>query len=309
MAEPTIAPYGSWKSPITTDLVVAKFTGMGDLHPVGDALYWLESRPLEGGRQVIMRQSADGAVAELTPPPFNVRTRVHEYGGGAWLAGPEGAGGSGGDSLYFVNFADQRLYVQSPPTAAPRALTPEGPMRYADLALDDARGRLLCVREDHTGDGQPVNTLAAVDLARRESSRQDPRQVHSGPWRSGPSAGTFGWQSQVLVSGSDFYSDPRLSPDGRQSGLAQLEPSQHALGRHRAVAGRARRRTACRPTPAAWPAATTRASSSPNGRRWASCTSSPTAAAGGTCTGCAAARRRPSGRARPILPRRSGSSG
>jgi dipeptidyl aminopeptidase/acylaminoacyl peptidase len=191
MVEPIIAPYGSWKSPITTELVVAKFTGVADLTPVGDELYWLESRPLEGGREVVVRRGVDGpqlSATELTPAGFNVRTRVHEYGGGSWLV----AGGS----LYFANFDDQRLYVQTPPEAAPRPLTPEGKVRYADLVLDETHARVICVREEHSaagqpvGTSQPVNTLAAVDLATGES--------------------------RVLASGYDFYSSPRLSPDGRR---------------------------------------------------------------------------------------------
>jgi dipeptidyl aminopeptidase/acylaminoacyl peptidase len=196
MSQPIVAPYGSWKSPITTEVVVAKFTGLGDLRPVGDALYWLASRPLEGGRQVVVRRAADGTTMDLTPPGFNVRTRVHEYGGGAWLIVEDAGAVPAGGSLYFANFDDQRLYVQTPPEAAPRALTPEGPIRYADLVLDESRGRLICVREDHGGAGQPVNTLAAVDLASGES--------------------------RVLVSGSDFYSSPRLSPAAGGQRLAWL---------------------------------------------------------------------------------------
>ena len=192
MTEPIVAPYGSWKSPITTDLVVSRFVGLRSPKPAGGALFWQESRPLEGGRQVVVRRNADGSTTDLTPPGFNVRTRVHEYGGGAWLAAAgtgEGAAASAG-SLYFANFDDQRVYVQSPPGAEPRALTPAGPLRYADFVLDAGRGRLVCIGEDHGGPGQPVNTLAAIDL----------------------STG----QSRVLVSGSDFYSSPRLSPDGRR---------------------------------------------------------------------------------------------
>src|SRR6188474_2785612 len=179
MNEPIVAPYGSWKSPITTEMVVAKFTGLGDLRPVGEALYWLESRPLEGGRQVVVRRAADGTTQDLTPPGFNVRTRVHEYGGGAWLIVEDAGAVPAGGSLYFANFDDQRLYAQTPPEAAPRALTPaSSTMRYADLVLDEAHARLICVREDHGAAGQPVNTLAAVDLSTGES--------------------------RVLVGGSDF---------------------------------------------------------------------------------------------------------
>ena len=199
MSEPMVAPYGSWKSPITTEMVVAKFTGLGELKPVGDALYWLESRSLEGGRQVVVRRAADGTTMDLTPPGFNVRTRVHEYGGGAWLIVEDAGAVPAGGSLYFANFDDQRLYVQSPPPAPAQPLTPApaATMRYADLVLDETRARLICVREDHSAAGQPVNTIAAVDLSTGES--------------------------RVLVSGSDFYSSPRLSPpSGGRKRLAWL---------------------------------------------------------------------------------------
>src|SRR5215469_13244913 len=79
------APYGSWKSPITSDLIVAQSTMLSDVRLDGDHVYWLEGRPQEQGRNVIVRAGPDGAVADITPPGFNVRTRVHEYGGAAWL--------------------------------------------------------------------------------------------------------------------------------------------------------------------------------------------------------------------------------
>jgi len=130
---------------------------------------------------VLVRRAADGTVADLTPAGFNVRTRVHEYGGGAHL--------QVGSTIYFSNFSDQRLYRQDP-GAAPRPITPEADLRYADAAHDPTRGLLYCVREDHTGPGEAVNTLVKVQCC-------------------GDEAG-----GQVIVSGNDFYSSPRLSPDG-----------------------------------------------------------------------------------------------
>lgn len=177
---PQIASYGSWKSPITTELMTAKTIGLGQVALDGVDVYWLESRPLEGGRNALMKVSPGGEPVECLPKEFNVRARVHEYGGGAYAVW-EGV-------IYFVNFADQRLYRQAP-GQPPQALTSAEGFRYADFALDARRGRLICVREDHTGGGEAVNTLVAVPLE-------------------------GGSNGEVLVSGSDFFSTPRLSPDG-----------------------------------------------------------------------------------------------
>ncbi|TMI90918.1 MAG: S9 family peptidase [Bacillati bacterium ANGP1] len=176
-----IAPYGSWKSPVTSDLIVAGTIGLGEIALDGRDIYWVEMRPTEGGRNVVVRRTPDGRAADVTPPGFNVRTRVHEYGGGAFLVD--------GGTVYFSNFADQRLYRQAP-GASPQALTPQGAWRYADGVMDRRRGLMIWVREDHTdATREAVNTLVGVDPA------------HPG-------------EGRVLVSGNDFYSDPRLSPDG-----------------------------------------------------------------------------------------------
>lgn len=178
---PITAPYGSWKSPITSDVIVSKSIGLGGAFFIGEDIYWIEARPGEGGRQVLVRRAADHAAEDVTPMPFNVRTTVHEYGGRCYLVD--------GDMVYFSNFADQRLYRQKI-GAEPQPLTPEVAWRYADPTLDRQRKRLICVREDHTPtDREAVNTLVAVDLS--DGARQT-----------------------VLVSGADFYSNPRLSPDG-----------------------------------------------------------------------------------------------
>ena len=179
---PVTAPYGSWKSPVTTSLIVSGAVGLGQIALDGNDVYWVEMRPTEGGRMVIVRRGADGMTADVTPPPYSVRTRVHEYGGGAFLVD---AG-----VVYFANFADQRLYRQER-NGEPVAITPEAPLRYADGVFDATRGRIICVREDHTGGGEPVNVIATVDA-------------------SGNAA------QQVLYAGSDFCAAPRLSPDGSQ---------------------------------------------------------------------------------------------
>lgn len=182
MPEPHIAPYGTWKSPITSDLIVAETVALGQVTLQGEDTYWVEQRPSEGGRNVIVRRTPDGRTMDVTPPPFNARTRVHEYGGGAYALM--------GETLFFCNFTDQRLYRQDS-GAEPRPITPEAELRYADGVIDRRRNRMICVREDHTVPGrEPVNTLVSVAL-------------------DGDAQG-----GQVIVSGNDFYSNPRLSPDG-----------------------------------------------------------------------------------------------
>jgi dipeptidyl aminopeptidase/acylaminoacyl peptidase len=178
-----VAPYGSWRSPITAELIVGGTVGLGQIALDGDNVYWSELRPTEGGRYVVVCRTPDGRTEAVTAAPFNVRTRVHEYGGGAFCVDR--------GTLCFSNFADQRLYRWAP-GSEPRALTPPLPLRYADLVVDRARGRLLAVREDHrAGAHEPVNTLVALPLDGE----------HEG---------------QVLVAGADFYAAPRLSPDGSQ---------------------------------------------------------------------------------------------
>ncbi|MEM8637631.1 MAG: S9 family peptidase [Cyanobacteria bacterium P01_G01_bin.54] len=183
----TISPFGSWRSPITSTAIVSSSIGLGGVALDGDTLYWLEGRPSEGGRNVLVQRRADGTVKDMTPPPLNVRTRVHEYGGGAYLIAQ--------GKIYFVNFADQRLYRQQP-GATPEVLTSENRRCYTDMVLDAQHDRLLCVCENHEAAGQePTNTIASIDL------------------------GTGAVQD--LIAGSDFYTSPRLSPDGRQ--LAWLD--------------------------------------------------------------------------------------
>jgi dipeptidyl aminopeptidase/acylaminoacyl peptidase len=182
MAETLIAPYGSWKSPITSDLIVKGSIGVGMTALDGDDVYWVEMRPSEAGRCVIVRRTPDGQTIDMTPSPLNARTRVHEYGGGEYTV-------SNG-TIYFSNFDDQRLYKQSP-NSEPRPLTPAVAMRYADPIVDNRRGRVICVREDHTGGGEAVNTLVSINAENGEDAK-------------------------VLASGYDFYSSPRLSPDGRR---------------------------------------------------------------------------------------------
>jgi dipeptidyl aminopeptidase/acylaminoacyl peptidase len=183
----TQAPYGSWASPITIDLVASEGgVGFGflDISPAG--VYWTETRPQESGRAVLVFRPHDGDPADHVPAGFNVRTRVHEYGGGAWFRD--------GDVVFCSNFDDSRLYRIESLGAEPKAITPEPPephgLRYADGRVF-ADGRLIvCVRESH-GDGEPVNELVVL-----------------------PTDGSA--EPRVVATGRDFYAAPRPSPDGKR---------------------------------------------------------------------------------------------
>jgi dipeptidyl aminopeptidase/acylaminoacyl peptidase len=185
MTQPAIAPYGSWQSPITADLLLAGSVGLGQIALDGEAVYWTENRPQEQGRSVIVRWTEAGGREDVTPAPYNVRTRAHEYGGGEFAVF-DGV-------VYFSNYADNRLYRQMP-GAEPEPVTPEDNLRFADITLDRARKRLICIREDHRpADHESINTLAAIPLG-----------------------GLMPGEQAVLAEGGDFYASPRLSPDGRQ---------------------------------------------------------------------------------------------
>ena len=181
------ATCGAWPSPISAAIVAAGAAPLSQVALDGADAFWLAGRASEGGRITLLRRrGAD--VVELTPAPFNVRTRVHEYGGGALLVADGVA--------YFSNFSDNRLYRTTTDTTGDRtepvALTAADSRRYADFVLDRQRQRLVSVCEDHAGAGYPVNTIVAIGLA------------------GAPGVPT------VLVQGSDFYCAPRISPDGSQ---------------------------------------------------------------------------------------------
>jgi dipeptidyl aminopeptidase/acylaminoacyl peptidase len=179
-----IARYGSWKSPITSDLIVKESIGLSQVRLSGDDICWIELRPSEGGRQVVVRRTADGSIADLTPREMNARTRVHEYGGGEYLLHQ--------DDVFFSNYSDQQIY-QRRANGECRQITRGAAgdaMRYADLVFDQSRNRLICIREDHTAKGrEAANTIVAISL-------ED---------------ANYG---EALVSGNDFYSNPTISPDG-----------------------------------------------------------------------------------------------
>ncbi|HEX3812767.1 MAG TPA: prolyl oligopeptidase family serine peptidase [Mycobacteriales bacterium] len=187
-AEKTL-PYGAWPSPITAVDVARGFRRLGGARIVGDEVWWLEGRSTEGGRQVITRPGEDGGVRDVTPMPWNVRSRVHEYGGSAWLAVPVGDD----HAVVFVNFADQRLY-RLDPDGSVGPLTPEVDARYAEPILGPGE-KVWCIRESHA-DGRVTRDLVAVPLD--GSAAADPAKIRH------------------LVGGSDFLAYPRRSPDGRR---------------------------------------------------------------------------------------------
>ena len=180
MSKPTRAAYGSWKSPIQARQIAEGTIALTEAMIEGQYVYWIELRPAEGGRCVVVRRDSGGAVTDMTPEGFNARTRVHEYGGGAYLPC--------GGKVIFANFADQRLYRYCGQGRV-EPITSEGDLRYADLVCDDKRNRLIAVREDHRGHGEAVNTIATV-------------YCHGDG------------RSEELVGGNDFYAAPRISPDG-----------------------------------------------------------------------------------------------
>ncbi len=171
--------YGSWPSPISAQSLVQGVAGLSDLQASAGCIHWLESRPEEAGRTVLVSLVND-TCRELTPHPYNVRSRVHEYGGGAYALGD--------DTVYFVNFSDQNLYIINS-TGEIRQLTHSNTdVRFADFVLDRRRHRLITVVEKHRPDHEPENFLAALDL-------------HSGALT-------------ILEKQHDFYAAPRLSPTG-----------------------------------------------------------------------------------------------
>lgn len=182
MKTPHIATFGSWKSPIASELIVSQTIGIGEIALAESNIYWLEKRPQEQGRSVIVGCFPE-RVKDITPSPISVRTKVHEYGGGAYAIAPN-------QTIYFSNYSDGRIYQQTL-GQKPQPLTNKLHQRYADIIVDLNRNRLICVCEDHSQqDLEAYNSLIAVDLTTGKIT--------------------------PLVTGDDFYTSPRLSPDGKQ---------------------------------------------------------------------------------------------
>ncbi|MCZ6458958.1 MAG: prolyl oligopeptidase family serine peptidase, partial [Gammaproteobacteria bacterium] len=178
----TISPYGSWTSPISAEAVVAGVVGFAELRTLDECVYWLESRPQEHGRCVIVMRDATGQLRDLTPTPYNVRSRVHEYGGGAYL--PTSAG------IFFVNLSDQNVYRIDETGAIQQLTNSTADTRFCNLCEDPARNRLIAVAELHDAPDEPRNVLAAIDLESGDVT--------------------------ILEAEYDFYANPIVCADGGQ---------------------------------------------------------------------------------------------
>ena len=184
-------PHGTWPSPVTAASLAQGQAGLDEVRLDGPDTYWLEARPWEAGRVALVRHDGrTGERQDAVAAPWSVRSRVHEYGGGAYAVR---------DGLVvFSTFADGRLRRTRPsqPDTDPEPITPEAAVRYGGLVLSgDA---VFAVREDHRGGGEPVNELV----------RLSPQ---------GPNADL----GQVLVTGPDFVSRPAVSADGTQVAWVQ----------------------------------------------------------------------------------------
>ena len=173
--------FGSWISPITADAAVAETGSLSEPRIDGDNIYWIEGRPLEKGRNVVVARAADGTIRDITPSPFNVRSQVYSYGGGAYAVS--------NNVVYFVNFGDNQIYQQVAGNA-PTKITSSAKSLFADICVDAARNRLIAIREEHpNGDViKAIHTLVAIDIATGREA--------------------------TLDSGCDFYSSPTLNVDG-----------------------------------------------------------------------------------------------
>jgi dipeptidyl aminopeptidase/acylaminoacyl peptidase len=187
---PQRAPYGSWLSPITAADLASSGHPVDAGHFVGEEIWWSELRPSEGGRTSIRRAGRRGEPEDVLPPPWNARTRVHEYGGGGWTVTHDGR-------LVFAEFSDQRVYALRP-GEHPIPLTPppavRAGLRYGELSV--VGDEVWCVRETHTAEGEVRRDICAIPLD--GSGGGDPARLRS------------------VVSGSHFLAYPRLSPDGRR---------------------------------------------------------------------------------------------
>ena len=174
-------PYGTWPSPITSDEIIRDSVRLGMMQTCDEDVYWVEGRPQENGRGVLVRCTSSGERNDVIPKEFSVRSRVHEYGGGDFVVCSGVA--------FFSNDSDQCLYKVSD-SQRPERITQEGPWRYADGCFDAVRKRILCVVEWHKEEAsEPEHFIASVD------------------------PGSCG-RPKRLLSGNDFYSNPRISPDG-----------------------------------------------------------------------------------------------
>jgi dipeptidyl aminopeptidase/acylaminoacyl peptidase len=186
---PTPTPFGSWPSPLTARDVAAASVSLAYATAHRGQLYWVESRPQERGRSVLVAENPGGVLVDVTGAESNVRSRVHEYGGLPY--------GMADGRVAYCEFPDQRLYVPRA-GSAPRGVTPEG-YRYADFAAASDGRTFFAVREDHRARGEPVNAVVAIDVDTESAGK-------------------------VLFDRSDFVAYPRPSADGRIAFIAWNHP-------------------------------------------------------------------------------------
>ncbi|GHJ99525.1 prolyl oligopeptidase family serine peptidase [Streptomyces sp. NPDC003753] len=195
-------PYGAWPSPVDAALAAAHGGQPEAVGFVGEEAWWTEPRPAEGGRRTLVRRTTDGREVSVLPPPWNVRSRVMEYGGRPWA----GAMRPEGPLVVFVHFADQRLYAYEPtaPGSRPRPLTPLSPvgggLRWVDPRLHLERGEVWCVLEEFTGDGPTDVRRMPVAVPLDGSAAEDRDGVR-----------------ELTDARHRFVTGPRLSPDGRRA--------------------------------------------------------------------------------------------
>ena len=189
-----VLPHGTWPSPITAESLTDGVLGLGTAAFDGPDLYWLQSSPTDAGRVSLWRRRGE-VETELTPAPYDVRSRVHEYGGGAFAAAR--------GRVVFSDFRDGRLYLITDDEPEPRPLTADPELRYGALRVSVEHGLLIAVREDHRDDDhEPVNTV----IARRLDDRPEV-------------------PDRLLCAGADFYASPELAADGRLSWVEWLHPN------------------------------------------------------------------------------------
>ncbi|MEV4230641.1 prolyl oligopeptidase family serine peptidase [Streptomyces bobili] len=240
-----ILPYGAWPSPLDAALAAAHDGRPEYVGFVGDEVWWTAPRPAEGGRRTLVRRREDGTQESVLPAPWNVRSRVHEYGGQPWA----GEVREGRTLVVFVHFADQRLYAWEP-GAEPRPLTPVsqvgGGLRWAEPQLRPGLGEVWCVLEEFTGEGPtevrrvlaavPLDGSAAGDRGAVRELTDDRRRFVTGARLSpgGRRAAWLAWDhplmpwdgTQVLVAevGADgTFGEPRVVAGGPRESIAQVE--------------------------------------------------------------------------------------
>lgn len=189
----TTAPYGSWTSEISADLLTSGNVRLSEARLYDGRAYWLEGRPAEKGRSVLVEYTPEHGKRDLLPAPLSVRSKAHEYGGGCYTVGD--------GRVYFILAADQRIYRMPLDGTVPEPITPEGPYHYADLILDNTRQRLICVQEDESlSDHEAIARIVAIDLNSGKNNSETP---------------------YVLAEGADFYSNPALNPAGDRLSFLQ----------------------------------------------------------------------------------------